>query len=65
MKIVVGLARCKGFACCTMEAPDLFDIDDVSGKSDLLVESSAEDQRAQAEAAVRACPANVVSLIDD
>lgn len=62
MKITIDLEGCKGYACCMMEAPDLFDIDDATGKAVLLVEHPTEDQREQAERGARSCPANVITL---
>lgn len=62
LKITVDLDGCKGYACCMMEAPNLFDIDDESGKAILLVENPTEAQRDEAERAVRSCPANVIAL---
>ncbi|WP_158890834.1 ferredoxin [Amycolatopsis anabasis] len=62
LKITVDLENCKGYACCMMESPNLFDIDDASGKAILLQEHPADEQRDEAERAVRSCPANVIVL---
>lgn len=62
LKLTVDLDGCKGYACCMMEAPNLFDVDDDTGKAILLIENPTEDQRAEAEAGVRSCPANVIKL---
>lgn len=62
MRITIDLENCKGYACCMMEAPNLFDVDDDSGKAVLLVEHPTEAQREEAERGVRSCPANVITL---
>ena len=62
MRITIDLENCKGYACCMMEAPNLFDVDDDTGKAVLLVEHPTEQQRDEAERAVRSCPANVITL---
>jgi ferredoxin len=64
LKLTVDLDGCMGYACCMMEAPTLFDVDDETGKAVLLVENPTDEQRAEAEAGVRSCPANVISLED-
>ncbi|RVU29179.1 ferredoxin [Streptomyces antnestii] len=59
MKRSVDLAECLGYACCMRESPNLFDIRDDSGLATLLVEGPSDDQRDEAERAVRVCPAGV------
>lgn len=62
LKLTVDLDRCTGCACCMMECPDLFDIDDATGKAILLEPEPSDDQLAQAERAVRSCPESVITL---
>lgn len=62
LKLTVNLDGCTGCACCMMECPDLFDMDDVSGKAILLEENPSEDRLEEAERAVRSCPENVITL---
>lgn len=62
LTLTVDLDGCTGCACCMMECPDLFDIDDDSGKAILLKPNPAEGERADAERAVRSCPENVIVL---
>ena len=62
MKITVDLDGCTGCACCMMEAPNIFDIDDETGKVILLGESPTEDQRDDVERGIRSCPENVIVL---
>lgn len=63
LKIVADLAVCRGTACCMMESPALCDVDEGTGKVIVLVDDVA-DRRAEAEAAVRACPIKALTLQD-
>lgn len=51
-----------GYTNCVLEAPDLFDIDDASGKAIVLVDSVTDDAADDARAAVRVCPARALQL---
>ena len=62
MKITVDLNACQGYACCMMEASEVFDLDEERGKVILLQESPPEPLRAKVESAVRTCPAKAISL---
>jgi len=64
MKVIVDLDACQGYACCMMESPEVFDLDEDAGKVILLQESPPEELRARTEAAVRACPAKALKLED-
>jgi len=63
MKIVVNWALCEGNGNCEAAAPELFRLDD-DDQLHLLDESPSEALRAKAEAAVRACPKNALSIED-
>jgi ferredoxin len=45
-----------------MECPNLFDIDDASGKAILLDPTPVDDLLDDCERAVRSCPENVITL---
>jgi ferredoxin len=62
LKLSLDLDGCTGCACCMMECPNLFDIDDDSGKAILLVPEPLDELLEEAERAVRSCPENVISL---
>lgn len=64
MKVIVDLDACQGYACCMMEAPEVFDLDEDAGKVLLLQDNPPEDLRTKTEAAVRACPAKALKLED-
>jgi ferredoxin len=64
MRIIVDLARCEGNGQCAIDAPDLFALDD---DDNLLVADYEPPPElwAQAERAVRSCPKQALSLVDD
>ncbi|MGN6612221.1 MAG: ferredoxin [Angustibacter sp.] len=64
MKVIVDLDACQGYACCMMEAPEVFDLDEDAGKVILLQENPSDDLRSKTESAVRACPAKALKLED-
>jgi ferredoxin len=62
LQLSVNLDGCTGCACCMMECPNLFDIDDASGKAILIEARPVDDLLEEAERAVRSCPENVITL---
>jgi ferredoxin len=60
MKVTVDLTACQGYACCMMEAPEVFDLDEDLGKVLLLQENPPEELRAKTESAARGCPAKAI-----
>lgn len=63
MKIVVNWSLCEGNGNCEGVAPELFELDD-DDQLQVLDETPPEALRAKAEAAVRACPKNALSIED-
>jgi ferredoxin len=63
MKVVVNRSLCDGNGNCAAAAPELFELDD-EDQLHILKESFGEELRAKAEAAVRSCPKNALSLED-
>lgn len=64
MRVVVNLDLCEGNALCVKEAPEVFALgdDDVAR---VLVEHPAESLRAKVDRAVRRCPRNALTLVED
>lgn len=62
LKVLIDLTACQGYACCMMEAPELFNLDDDSGKAVLLTGDPPEHQRSRALDAARACPARAITV---
>ena len=63
MKVVVNWSLCDGNGNCAANAPEIFELDD-DDQLHLLKESFGEELRAKAEAAVRSCPKNALTLED-
>lgn len=54
---------CQGYANCVAAAPDAFDIDD-DGIVVVLKAEISEQERPRFEEAVRSCPMNALTLLD-
>ncbi len=63
MKIVVNRSLCEGNGNCEAAAPEIFELDD-EDELQILNENPPEELRAKAEAAVRSCPKNALSIED-
>jgi ferredoxin len=61
-RVVLDLDTCQGYANCVMVAPEVFDIDEQTGKAVLLREHPDHSQLAAAEEAVRQCPSEALSI---
>ena len=64
MRIVVNRELCESNGVCVTVAPDLFVIDE-RDKLHVLVEQPSPDQLENAKTAVRRCPRNALSLVED
>ena len=64
MRVVVDRDKCTGLGMCEAEAPDLFELQD-DGSLVILDDQPSEEQRAEAEAAVEACPTEALSIVED
>ncbi len=64
IKIVVNRELCEANARCVMVCPEIFRVDD---QDELHVEPESVDEskRAKIEAAVRVCPRQALSLIEE
>jgi ferredoxin len=60
-KVEVDLDLCQGHAMCEVEAPDYFTVPK-RGKVRILNTEPPEDDRAQIEQAVWACPTQALSI---
>lgn len=61
MKVIVDRAKCDGNGVCTIEAPDLFELNDDDELVVLKEEFGAEFE-GQAEKAVKVCPKQALRL---
>jgi ferredoxin len=65
MRTWVDLDLCEGCASCMVAAPEVFDIDDETGRAVVLVERPGPDQAAQVRTAVLHCPVRAVHVTED
>lgn len=63
-KIVVDYDLCEANACCMRVCPEVFEVDD---DDNLLLrqESIGEELREKVEQALRVCPRQALSLVDE
>jgi ferredoxin len=59
--VKADLARCQGYGNCTLEAPDLFGVDD-DGLVAVLRDEFSEDEVPKALSAIRSCPVTALYL---
>jgi len=64
MRIAVDEDLCQGHAMCELEAPAVFAVPR-KGKVTVLDPHPPQTQRTAVEAAVRYCPTQALTLIDD
>ncbi|MEV5649622.1 ferredoxin [Nocardia sp. NPDC052254] len=64
MRIEVDLDLCQGHAMCEAEAPDYFSVPK-HGKVELLRTDVDPADRADVENAVRYCPTQALSIVED
>ena len=63
-RIVVDRDLCQGHAVCESEAPDLFSVSK-QGELTVLDETPPDEQRARAEQAVKYCPTQALSILEE
>lgn len=64
MRIEVDLDLCQGHAMCELEAPGVFSVPR-KGKVSVISPEPPQTERAAVEAAVRYCPTQALTLVDD
>jgi ferredoxin len=64
MRVTVDPVLCREYANCVIESPDVFDLDDVTGKVVALVEEPAAELRDEVRAAAAACPVHAITLLE-
>jgi|1185.fasta_scaffold1882763_2 ferredoxin len=63
MKVSVDRTVCREYANCIVESPDVFDVDEDTGKVVLLVQPRP-DQYDEVRAAAAACPVRAITLAE-
>jgi ferredoxin len=64
MKVVVDYDLCEANAVCMEQAPEVFKVDEQDNLH-VLNENPPEKLRAKVEAAVRLCPRQALSIVED
>jgi ferredoxin len=64
MKLILDTGLCEAHGDCVLAAPALFDLGEDDDVVTLLNAEPGEDLRAQAEAAVQACPVSAIRIED-
>jgi len=64
MRVVVNRDLCEGNALCVKEAPEVFALGD-DDQVRVLMERPGEALRVRVDRAVRRCPRNALSLLED
>lgn len=64
MKITVDQGICREYANCVIESPDVFDLDEVTGKVVALVDEPDDALADEVRAAAAACPVHAIMLSD-
>ena len=64
MRVVVNRDLCEGNALCVKEAPEVFALGD-DDQARVLIEHPGEALRAKVDRAVRRCPRNALTLLED
>ena len=64
LRVEVDLDLCQGHAMCEMEAPQYFHVPK-RGQVEILNDSPAEEDRAEVEQAVSACPTQALSVREE
>jgi ferredoxin len=64
VKVRVDPERCQGHTLCAMNAPEMFELDEVDGHSSPVSEKVPADQEALVRKAVRSCPEQAISIFE-
>jgi ferredoxin len=64
IKIDVDIDLCQGHAMCALEAPNYFRVPK-RGQVEILSDTAPEEDRAEIEQAVWACPTQALSIKDE
>jgi ferredoxin len=64
MKVIVDYDRCEGHGRCVLTAPEVFALRE-DDQSHVLIEHPGAELRPKIEQAVRLCPRQAISLIEE
>ena len=64
MRVIVDMSQCESNALCMGVAPDVFQVDDDDNLT-VLNETPDESARERVLEAVRVCPKQAISIVED
>jgi ferredoxin len=64
MRVIVDYDRCEGHGRCVLTAPEVFQLRE-DDQSHVLIERPGEELRPKVAQAVRLCPRQAISLIEE
>jgi len=64
VKVQVDQVLCREYANCVIESPDVFDLDEVTGKVVALVEEPDPDLEGEVRAAAASCPMHAITVVE-
>ena len=64
MRVVVNAGLCEGNAVCMQVAPEIFVVKD-DDQAHVLIERPGAELRSKLETAVRRCPRQAITVVDD
>lgn len=62
MRATVDRGRCQGHALCVLNAPDLFDLDDVESHAYVLADAVPDGLAELAHSAAQSCPEQAIAV---
>lgn len=62
MRVVIDLATCQGYANCVVEADQIFNLDDDTGKAIVLLETVPDEFAEDARRAAANCPVKAIFI---
>lgn len=63
MRVSIDAGKCTGYANCVVAAPEVLDVDEVTGKAFVVLEHPGLEYESAVEEAARSCPVEAV-LVD-
>ena len=64
MKITIDLMACKAYANCLVEAPDVFDFSEETGKAIVLEDGVPNAAIEDVRRAIDACPTHAITVVE-
>jgi ferredoxin len=62
MRAVIDLAACQAYANCVIEAPEIFDLHESTGKVIVLIDEIPDDLAEEARRAAASCPVKAIEF---